>query len=143
MIRMTLYSSFCQLALLQIYAERLVGEYVLAGIQSGFDLPAMLGGSGYDGNRVNVSLFQHFAVVGVQIGDAQFVLCVFQLCRNDGAGSGQGCVRNLESDVVCVYLAETAESGDANFDGFHIQIPPSLFVRNDELSAFLKRFVFC
>ena len=46
-------------------------------------------------------------------------------------------------EQLSVETAELFEDGDANFDGFHIQIPPSLFVRNDELSAFLKRFVFC
>ena len=119
---MTLYSSFCNLALLQVNTQRFIGKYMLACIQSSFNLPAMLRRSGNNGNSVNVSLFQHFTELG---------LCVFQLSRHDGACSSQLCVRDFECNIVRVYLAQTAQACNTNFDGLHSQFLLKIVVSLD------------
>jgi len=119
-VGMTLNSLLSLLALCNVNAQRLVGEYMLASVQSGLDLPAVLGRSGDDCNCVDVSLFQHLTEIGVNIGDTQLFLCVFQLSRNDGASCGQLSVRNLVCDIVCVYLAQTAKTCDTNLNLLHI-----------------------
>ena len=133
LIRMTLYSSFCNLALLQVNTQRLVGKYMLACIQSSFNLPAMLRRSGNNGNSVNVSLFQHFTEIGVNISNAQFRLCVFQFSRHDGACSSQLCVRDFECNIVRVYLAQTAQACNTNFDGLHRQFLLKIVVSLDSV----------
>src|SRR5699024_5587927 len=116
---MTLDSALGLLALLHVNAQRLVGEDVLASVQRRLDLPAVLGRGGNDGDRVDVSLGQHLTEIGVDIGHAQVLLGVLQLCRNDRASCGQLCVRNLICDVLCMDLAQASEACDTNLDLLH------------------------
>ena len=55
----------------------------------------------------------------IKVCNTQFIPRKIQLCRNDRTGSRQASARNTKSDVLCVDLTKSAESGDANFQIFH------------------------
>ena len=122
---MRLYCLLRNLALGNGGVQRLVAEYVLAGIQCNLDLVGVEHGRGDDDNGIQLRIGAHFLKIGVGVRDVKFCGHVlYALCVNV-ADCGQLCAGNAGGNVFCVLISQTAQTDGTNFNNlFHVNFPP-------------------
>ena len=136
---MTLHGGLGPLALLQGAAQRLVAEYVLAGVQGILDHPAVLGGGGNDDDGLNVGLIDHLLVVGGNELDLKRILRPFQFFFHQRTGGDQLAAGDFECQIFSMDRAETAQTNDTNFYFFHTNSPLVFLTPFAVWSSFVNR----